>query len=148
MKHHLPKNIKIREKGIKVDIRFDRLNKQFDNAQSALTKTVFQDMKPYMPNPNLAQMVDDSTIIAAKGPQGRFLYEGRKMVAANTGSAYAKRGEKKVLVCEKFKPSGKYGQDERLHYTNPQAKPRWFEVAKNEHLKDWVKKVKKIAGGK
>lgn len=148
MKHNLAKNIKIREKGIKVDIRFDRLNKQLDNAQSALTTTVFQDMKPYMPNPNMAEIVDDKTIIAAKGPQGRFLYEGKKMVGANTGSAYAKRGERKVLVREKFKSSGKYGQDERLHYTNPQARPHWFDTAKNKHLRDWLKKIKKIAGGK
>lgn len=145
MKHNLSKNnIKFKQKGkgvnVDVDIRFNRFDNQFHKAQLKLTETILHDMKPYMPNPNLARMVDDSTIIAAKGPQGRFLYEGIKMVGVNTGSAYAKQGEKKVPVCERFK--------QNIKYKNPKARPHWFEVAKKIHCKDWIKKVKQIVGGK
>jgi hypothetical protein len=31
---------------------------------------------------------------------------------------------------------------------NPKAQKRWFDVAKRAHGKEWVKQVKKIAGGK
>ena len=118
-----------------MDISFDRFDKQLNNAQSRLTEMVLDDMKPYMPDPDLAEIVDDSTIIAAKGPQGRFLYEGIKMVGVDTGSAFAKSGESKVPVFEK------------LHYKNPNAKPHWFDATLEAHGKNWVKEVKKIAGG-
>ena len=136
MKHNLSKNnIKFNKKGIKVDISFDRFDKQLNNAQSRLTEMVLDDMKPYMPDPDLAEIVDDSTIIAAKGPQGRFLYEGIKMVGVDTGSAFAKSGERKVPARES------------LHYKNPNAEPHWFDATLEAHGKNWVKEVKKIAGG-
>ena len=145
MKHNLSKNnIKFNKKGIKVDFSFDRFDKQLNNAQSRLTEMVLDDMKPYMPDPDLAEIVDDSTIIAAKGPQGRFLYEGIKMVGVDTGSAFAKSGERKVPV---NKSIGGYGQDKSLHYKNPNAAPHWFEAALEARGKNWVKEVKKIAGG-
>ena len=57
------------------------------------------------------------------------------MVDPKTGSPWARPGAKKVVT------------DRDLEYSNPKATPHWFDTAKENHGKSWVKKVKKIAGG-
>jgi hypothetical protein len=86
-------------------------------------------------------------VYAAYGPQGRFLYEGKTMVSPSTGSTYAKKGEKKVLVSQY---GGKTRAKELLTYTkqaHPKAQSHWFDAAKEKDGKTWIKNVKETAGG-
>ena len=86
-------------------------------------------------------------VYAAFGPQGRFLYEGKGMVGIESGSPWAKEGEKKVLVSQY---GGKTNAKEFLSYNHsahPQAQENWFDAAKEVDLDKWVKDVKETAGG-
>lgn len=83
-------------------------------------------------------------VCAGTGPMGRFLYYGKGMVDELTGSPWARKGAKKVLVTE-F--AGHTNAKVDLSYQNPKATPKWFETAKKNHGKAWVTHVKKQAGG-
>lgn len=130
---------------IKADVRLDRFEKQFQEAQFWLDGQVMTDMVPYMPHRdgtfvNLTKLRSTALqgtgkVIAAAPPTGRFLYEGLVMVDPVTGSPWARKGAKKVVT------------DRPLTYSNPKATPHWFDTAKKAHGNSWVKGVKKIAGG-
>ena len=86
-------------------------------------------------------------VVAAAPPYGRFLYKGKVMVDENTGSTWARKGAKKVLVS---KYTGKTNAKENLEFskaTNPKSQPEWFEAAKASHGRKWIKDTKAIAGG-
>lgn len=130
---------------IKVDISLDRFSKQFQDAQYWLDGQVMNDMVPFMPHRDglfisntrmqSASVQGTGKVYAAYGPQGRFLYEGKVMVDPETGSPWARKGAKKVVM------------ERPLTYGNPKATPHWFDTAKNAHGKSWVEGVKQIAGG-
>ena len=130
---------------LEMRINFSRFEKQFEDAQFILDSTVMKDMKPYMPqqtgtfiNITSAQstsLAGSGTVVAAAAPMGRFLYEGKVMVDPETNSPWARPGAKKVVT------------DRELKYSNPKATPHWFDTAKENHGKSWVREVKKIAGG-
>ena len=141
---HFP-GFSIASGNIKADVRLDRFEKQFQEAQFWLDGQVMTDMVPYMPHRdgtfvNLTKLRSTALqgtgkVIAAAPPTGRFLYEGLVMVDPVTGSPWARKGAKKVVT------------DRPLTYGNPKATPRWFDTAKKAHGNSWVKGVKKIAGG-
>ena len=130
---------------LEMRINLSRFEKQFEDAQFVLDSTVMKDMKPYMPHQTgtfinitsaqSASLAGSGTVVAAAAPMGRFLYEGKVMVDPLTGSPFARPGAKKVVT------------DRDLKYSNPKATPHWFDTAKENHGKSWVRKVKKIAGG-
>ena len=69
------------------------------------------------------------------------------MVDEQTGSPWARRGAKKVLVSQY---GGKTRAKERLEYTkqaHPKAQAKWFEAAKKADEKAWIHLVKETAGG-
>lgn len=69
------------------------------------------------------------------------------MVDEKTGSTWARRGAKKVLVSE-F--GGKTKAKPDLVYTkqaHPKAQAHWFDAAKKKDGKKWVRGVKETAGG-
>lgn len=69
------------------------------------------------------------------------------MVDELTGSTYARRGAKKVLVSQ-F--SGQTNAKENLEYTkqaHPRAQAEWFDAAKRADGSKWIRKVKAQAGG-
>jgi hypothetical protein len=82
-------------------------------------------------------------VVAAAPPSGRFLYEGKTMVDELTGSPWARRGARKVLVSQY---SGKTNAKPNLTYANGRQS-HWFEEAKDRNAKKWVANVKKTAGG-
>ena len=133
------------EGDIKVDVKLDRFEKQFQEAQYYLDGQVMNDMVPYMPHRdgifvNLTRMRSAALqgtgkVVAGAPPQGRFLYEGKVMIDPVTGSPWARKGAKKVVT------------ERPLTYSNPKATPHWFDTAKDAHGKAWVKGVKRIAGG-
>lgn len=130
---------------LEMRINLSRFEKQYEDAQKKLDSIVMTDMKPYMPkqtgtfvnitSAQSASLAGSGTVVAAAAPMGRFLYEGKVMVDPLTGSPFARPGAKKVVT------------DRDLKYSNPKATPHWFDTAKENHGKSWVREVKKIAGG-
>ena len=134
-----------RNSTIELDVDLSRFEKQYGKAQYALDSMIMTSMQPYMPHRTgtfinvtkamSAAIAGSGTVIAAAPPMGRFLYEGKVMVDEKTGSPWARPGAKKVVT------------DRDLKYSNPKATPHWFDTAKENHGKSWVKAVKNIAGG-
>lgn len=130
---------------IELDVDLSRFEKQYGKAQYVLDSMVMTSMQPYMPmrtgtfinvtKAMSAAIAGSGTVVAAAPPMGRFLYEGKVMVDEQTGSPWARPGAKKVVT------------DKDLTYSNPKATPHWFDTAKKNHGKSWVKAVKNIAGG-
>lgn len=142
---------------IKVSVKLDRFSDQFNRAQFALDSAVMTSMVPFMPmqdgtfinltRARSAGLAGLGRVCAAAPPQGRFLYEGKTMVDEKTGSPWARKAAKKVLVSQY---SGKTNARENLQYTetkHPKAQSHWFDAAEKQDGGKWVVTVKKIAGG-
>lgn len=139
------KDIKIVGTHVKIEIDMSRFEKQFEEAQFYLDSQVMTDMIPYMPmqtgefinltRARSAALAGSGRVVAGAPPEGRFLYEGKVMVDPETNSPWARKGAKKVVT------------DKPLTYGNPKATHHWFDTAKKNHGKQWVKETKKIAGG-
>jgi hypothetical protein len=140
-----------------MEIDLGRFEGQFSKAQYILDSTVMTDMVPYMPMDTgqfinvtkamSASIAGSGKVVAAAPPFGRFLYNGLVMVDEATGSPYARKGAKKVLVSE-F--GGLTSAPQKLNFSksaHPKATDHWFEAAKKEHGKQWIDIVKKNAGG-
>ena len=130
---------------IRVDVKLDRFTKQFNDAQFYLDSQIMTDMVPLMPHQSgtfinrtrseSAALAGTGRVCAAAAPYGRFLYEGKVMVDPVTKSPWAREGAEKIVT------------DRDLTYGNPNAVPHWFDEAKNKHGDEWIKGVKKRAGG-
>lgn len=142
---------------IKISLDMSRFNTQYQRAQYKLDGEVMNSMIPFMAMDTgtlvnitraaSAAVQGSGKVYAAFGPQGRFLYEGKGMVGIESGSPWAKEGEKKVLVSQY---GGKTNAKEFLSYNHsahPQAQENWFDAAKEVDLDKWVKDVKETAGG-
>lgn len=87
-------------------------------------------------------------------PQARFLYYGKVMVSPSTGSAWAKSGEKKVILTHSVTSATKNGmttstQAKELSYSqqrHPKAGKMWFEVMKSNHKQDIKRGLKTYLG--
>lgn len=151
--HHF-KNFSVKRADMTVDIDMSRLEDNFNYAQYMLDSMVMTSMEPFMPMQDgsfikktkamSAAIAGTGVVVAAAPPQGRFLYEGKTMVDIKTGSPWARRGAKKVLVSQY---AGKTNARENLSYSRGSAKAHWFDAAKDVDGDQWVKKTKKIAGG-
>lgn len=133
---------------IELDVDLSRFEKQYGKAQYALDSMVMTSMQPFMPHRTgtfinvtkamSAAIAGSGTVVAAAPPMGRFLYEGKVMIDPETGSPWARPGAKKIVT------------DKSLNYDtshNPNVTDHWFETAKKNHEKSWIKAVKKEAGG-
>ena len=142
---------------VHVKVSYDRFTDQYKRAQYELDGAVMNSMVPFMPmisgsfinatRAASASVQGSGQVFAAYGPQGRFFYEGKGMVDEVTGSPWAARGNRKVLVSQY---GGKTQAKEFLSYTkqaHPQAQSHWFDAAKKADGKMWIEKVKQIAGG-
>lgn len=151
------KGFSIVDGDIRAKLSMSRFEKQFQRAQYQLDGDVMDSMEPFMPKVKgtfinatraaSAAVQGSGEVYAAYGPQGRFLYEGKTMVSPSTGSTWAKKGEKKVLVSQY---GGKTNAKENLTYTqqvHSQAQSHWFDAAKKKDGQTWIKNVKKTAGG-
>ncbi len=139
-------NITIVESGMRVKVDLSRLNGNLAKAQFWLDTQIMRDMEPYMPhNDGILQSITaaqsatyagSGLVVAAAPPYGRFQYMGKVMVDPETGSPFARPGAKKIVT------------ERPLTYSNPRATPKWFETAKENHGDEWIREVKRIAGGK
>ncbi len=142
---------------LKVKLSLSRFDEQYKKAQYQLDGDVMNSMVPFMPmisgsfiNTTRAASTavqGSGQVYAAYGPQGRYLYEGKVMVDEVTGSPFARKGAKKVLVSQY---AGKTAAKENIEYTHqahPKAQDHWFDAAKAVDGKKWVRRVKAMAGG-
>lgn len=139
--HHF-KGFSVIEDSVDIRVDMDRLENNFNRAQYALDSAIMTSMEPLMPMETgqfiavtkgmSAAVAGTGQVVAAAPPSGRFLYEGQAMIGRYSKSAWAKKGEKKVL-------SGK-----SLTYTR--GGPKWFDKAKAKDGDNWVRIVKKEVG--
>ncbi len=142
---------------LKVKLSLSRFDEQYKKAQYQLDGDVMNSMVPFMPmisgsfinttRAASAAVQGSGQVYAAYGPQGRYLYEGKVMVDEVTGSPFARKGAKKVLVSQY---AGKTAAKENIEYTHqahPKAQDHWFDAAKAADGKKWVRRVKATAGG-
>ena len=142
---------------LKVKLRLSRFDEKYKKAQYQLDGDVMNSMVPFMPmisgsfiNTTRAASTavqGSGQVYAAYGPQGRYLYESKVMVDEVTGSPFARKGAKKVLVSQY---AGKTAAKENIEYTHqahPKAQDHWFDAAKAADGKKWVRRVKATAGG-
>lgn len=134
-------------------IDLERFEEQFSRAQFELDSMVMTDMVPYMPMETglfiqitramSAAVAGTGKVVAAAPPSGRFLYEGKTMVDEKTGSPWARKGARKVLVSQY---AGKTNAKPNLTYAHGRQS-HWFEAAKKQHGGQWISKTKRTAGG-
>lgn len=142
---------------LRVKLSLSRFDDQYKKAQYQLDGDVMNSMVPFMPmisgsfinttRAASAAVQGSGQVYAAYGPQGRYLYEGKVMVDEVTGSPFARKGAKKVLVSQY---AGKTAAKENIEYTHqahPKAQDHWFDAAKAADGKKWVRRVKAMAGG-
>lgn len=142
---------------IELDVDLSRFNKQYGRAQYLLDSQIMTDMVPFMPMQTgtfinvtrglSAAIAGSGKVYAAAPPMGRFLYEGKTMVDEATGSPWARKGARKVLVSQY---SGMTAAKENLTYSkaaHPSVTDHWFDAAKKAYGKKWVLKTKRTAGG-
>lgn len=156
-KIHRFKGFSVVDGDVKVKIDMSRFEEQYRKAQYQLDGAVMNSMVPFMPMETgtfvnvtraaSAAVQGSGRVFAAYGPQGSFLYEGKGMVDEKTGSSWARKGAKKVLVSQY---SGKTRAKEALTYTktkHPAAQAHWFDAAKEKDGETWIREVKETAGG-
>ena len=153
--HHFDR-ITVNSDNMTLDLHFNHIERNFNNAQYELDTAIMNSMQPFMPmqDGNLinttkaesAALAGSGQVVAATGSYGRFLYEGATMVDEKTGSPWARKGARKVPVSQ-F--GGKTNARSTLSFSqskHPQAQPHWFDPAKEKDLDEWVKVVKKEIG--
>lgn len=142
---------------IELDVDLSRFNKQYGRAQYLLDSQIMTDMIPFMPMQTgtfinvtrglSAAIAGTGKVYAAAPPMGRFLYEGKTMVDELTGSPWARKGARKVLVSQY---SGRTAAKENLTYSkaaHPSVTDHWFDAAKKAYGKKWILKARQTAGG-
>jgi hypothetical protein len=145
---HKFKDLHIKKDGVELELKTRRIERNFNKAQYALDSAVMTSMVPFMPHRDgsfiqrtraeSAAIAGSGKVVAAAAPFGRFLYEGKVMVDPVTGSAWARKGARKILT------------DRDISYSkahNPRVQSHWFEPAKKADKEKWIRKAKKIAGG-
>ena len=150
--HHF-KGFSVVQSDVKIHLKLSRFDEQFNRAQFQLDNMVMTSMVPFMPfnsggfiNQTRAESVSlagSGKVCAGISPAGRFLYEGKTMVDVDTGSPWARKGAKKVLVSQY---AGKTNAKENLTYSHGRN-AHWFDSAKKADGAYWVKVTKQTAGG-
>lgn len=140
-----PLTIRINNQFVDVNISLEGLYDRLAMAQYALDTQVMLDMKPIMPRQTgqliqltaarSAAIAGSGYVIAGAPPMGRYLYYGKLMVDPLTGSAWARKGVKKILTTKDLK------------FWYPTARAKWFEVAKEQNKEQWVNIVKRTLKG-
>ena len=133
------KGISVVHGDIKVNIDLDRFSKQFERAQYELDNMVLLSCIDYVPMRTALlrqrSYVEGPGRVVFPGPYARFLYMGKVMVDPDTGSPWARKDAKKVLT------------ERKLTYGQPGTGDHWFDLAKVQHGKYWIKRIKEIGGG-
>lgn len=120
-----------------------KLTNNREKAAHAIAVQAQKDTEPF--TPALTGSMSQRTRVIGNeiiypGPYARYLYYGKVMVDPNTGSAFAPKGQHKVLT------------DKNLVFNTSmhgQAQSHWFEASKAENLEKWARVAAKVmADGK
>lgn len=144
--------------GVRVDIDMTQFNQNLKLAQYWLDSQVMSDMIPLMPMDTgtfihntvsrSQSLAGTGVVCAAAPPYGRYLYYGKVMVDSETGKGARPITLKTGEVIFRHRRGATLTPTSRpLTYQNPDAVPEWFEVAKEQHYRDWCDGVAKILGG-
>lgn len=141
--HHF-ENFSVITDSVSINVDMKRIEDNFNFAQYQLDSAIMTSMEPYMPRRDgqfiavtkdmSAAVAGSGQVVAAAPPYGRFLYEGNVMVGVKSRSAWAKKGEKKVVTGKNLTYSGG-------------GQAHWFDAAKDHDCDNWVNLVKKTVGG-
>lgn len=147
------------EDAIKIKLPTSKLNKRLQKAQIDLEVAIAEDIKPYMPilTGNMLQRTQainasnlgSGVVTIAPAPYGRYLYEGKVMVDAETGKGARpiklKTGE---VIFRHRKGATLVPTDRPLTYTSGSAVPHWYERAKADNWNKWIDLIKEdLVGG-
>lgn len=128
------------EKGFESDMKA-----RLASAQRYVDQACIRLMDPYTPmlNGKLKESATLGTVIGSgkieyASPYARYQYYGKLMVSSVTGSAYASKGEKKVLTSVELQYNTA---------SHPLAGSYWFERMKAEHKDEIERGAAQIAGG-
>lgn len=147
------KNVSYVNPNFRVELSLDRFSKQFADAQQWLGDRVLEDCKPFMPHltgslQDHSQTENGGKRVVFPGPHSRYLYGGKVMVDSVTGKGPCKISTGPNEYIFRFRAGADLVPTERpLKYSSPQAKPKWFEEAKEKNLEYWLNGVKKRGGG-
>ena len=145
------KGFSIEEMGVKIKLDMGGAEKAMRRAQYALDGAIMQSMIPFMPKvtgdfiprtvAKSAAVQGTGTVYAGAGPEGRYLYMGKVMVDAKTGT-----GPMKIPgVGLRYKKGTKLKATEReLDFNklaNPDVQKEWFLPAKKKDLKSWIEQA-------
>ena len=112
---------------------FNTIIPSVSKAESILAAQVMKDTDPYVPalTGSLSQRthIEGSTIVYP-GPYARFLYYGKVMIYAPTGSTWAPRYEHKVVTDRDLV------MNKSMHAL---ATSHWFEASKAANLQKWLR---------
>lgn len=132
-------DIKENSGGAEIQISFGRLEEAIKKAQFALDSQVLMDYESLMPrqtggfiqltHAKSMALAGTGIVYAGVPPMGHFLHTGKVMVDPVTRSPWARRGVTKVYT----------DRDLKLWY--PMATTHWTDVAKQQHINDWVRLV-------
>lgn len=133
--------------------------KNVPKAQYWLDGQVMNDCVPLMPintgafiaqtRQVSAALQGTGKVCVAAGVQGRYLYEGKVMVDAQTGRGAMPITTNTGELIFRHRLGAKLMPTSRpLTYTNPNAVPHWFDEAKNRHLDEWKKGALNVIRGK
>ena len=126
--------------GVSIKLDTKRFDKNIAEAQKRLNMQVAADCEPLIPFQQGALRSSQyfpkgiyGGEIAWNTPYAHYQYEGELYLSEN-GSSWAKRGERKY-------PTG-----EPLEQHAAGTSDHWFQRAKDQHKKQWIDLVKRIAG--
>lgn len=126
---------------IHIRISDNRIMKNIAQAQCYLDEAVLEDSNLYVPfragelrRSGIRNTVIGSGTVQWCTPYAHYQYMGKDMVGVMTKRHFALSGEPKEY------------NGEMLSYHTSGTGAGWFEKAKKNHKKTWIKKVKKIAG--
>lgn len=109
-----------------------------NKAEKILATQVMKDTDKFVPalTGSLTRRthIEESTIVYP-GPYARFLYYGKVMIYAPTGSTFAPRGEHKVVTDRNLV------MNKSMH---PLATSHWFEASKAANLETWLKVAERL----
>lgn len=151
--HHF-ENISYVSGGLRVEIRFDRYEERYREAQQWLGDRVLEDCKACMPHltgglQQRSHVENEGRNVVFPGPTARYLYGGVVMVDSVTGKGPMKIPTAPGEYVLRFRLGAKLVATSRpLTYSNPQAVPHWFDEAKQRNGQFWIDGVKEIIGGK
>ncbi len=140
-------HIKMSTDCMNINVSFDRLARYMSASQRALDNQILTDMVDYIPmeTGNLTRQtlainrenIGSGELVLDTTDYARYLYHGKLMVDPETGSAWARPQAIKVLT------------DQDLEYSKAahgKAGSHWFERAKEERKRTWLKVARQAAG--